>query len=246
MAVPRGWCLHGYRCGVEKKGTGGRWRQEGDGDARVGARARHVCTPISRRGWCIAYYLCVVFVAALRAFFCSHRLLFISTNVQLYWSAIYHPHPAPPTSRWIFFLFSRMYPDFTGGWKFATIGPARDGTTADATLCCAGMSRNFILPSWMPRLNLPPGSLFLHAATVLHGKNLAILIFLWCRRFPAVEREYRICTLLVLRALRLRFGSSFGLWIFRVRWYRTVLGIRGRGLACVRACICVYIWFIDI
>jgi hypothetical protein len=32
----------------------------------------------------------------------------------------------------------------------------------------------------MPRLNLPPGSLFLHAATVLHGKNLAILIFLRC------------------------------------------------------------------
>jgi len=28
--VPRGWCLHGYRCGAEKKGTGGRWRQEGE------------------------------------------------------------------------------------------------------------------------------------------------------------------------------------------------------------------------
>lgn len=108
MAVPRGWCLHGYRCGAEKKGTGGRWRQEGDG-MRGWEREEGTYVPTYRRGWCIAYYLCVVFVAALRAFFCSHRLLFISTNVQLYWSAIYHPHPAPPTLPMDFFpLFENV------------------------------------------------------------------------------------------------------------------------------------------
>lgn len=108
MAVPRGWCLHGYRCGAEKKGTGGRWRQEGDGTCGW-EWEEGTYVPTYRRGWCIAYYLCVVFVAALRAFFCSHRLLFISTNVQLYWSAIYHPHPAPPTPPMDFFpLFENV------------------------------------------------------------------------------------------------------------------------------------------
>lgn len=183
MAVPRGWCLHGYRCGAEKKGTGGRWRQEGD-DERGWEREEGTYVPTYRRGWCIAYYLCVVFVAALRAFFCSHRLLFISTNVQLYWSAIYHPHPAPPTPPMDFFpLFENVSGLCRGDGSLLRLA-RRDGTTADATLCCAGMSRNFILPSWMPRLNLPPGSLFLHAATVLHGENLAILIFLW---YPALS-----------------------------------------------------------
>lgn len=166
MAVPRGWCLHGYRCGAEKKGTGGRWRQEGDG-TRGWEREEGTYVPTYRRGWCIAYYLCVVFVAALRAFFCSHRLLFISTNVQLYWSAIYHPHPAPPTPPMDFFSsFRECIRTLPGDGSLLRLA-RRDGTTADATLCCAGMSRNFILPSWMPRLNLPPGSLFLHVATVL-------------------------------------------------------------------------------
>lgn len=47
----------------------------------------------------------------------------------------------------------------------------------------------------MPRLNLPLGSLFFHAATVLHGKNLAILIFFVVPAFSCAderEREYRI------------------------------------------------------
>lgn len=79
---------------------------KGRRSARVETRERHVRT--YQHGWCIAYYLCVVFVAALRAFFCSHRLLFISTNVQLYWSAIYHPHPAPPTSHGFFPLFENV------------------------------------------------------------------------------------------------------------------------------------------
>lgn len=42
-------------------------------------------------------FVCCVHCCIAR-FFRYRRLLFISTNVQLYWSAIYHPHPTPPLS----------------------------------------------------------------------------------------------------------------------------------------------------
>lgn len=43
----------------------------------------------------------------------------------------------------------------------------------------------------MPRLNLPLGSLFFHAATVLHGKNLAILIFFVVPAFSCADERER-------------------------------------------------------
>lgn len=215
MAVPRGWCLHGYRCGAEKKGTGGRWRQEGD-DERGWEREESTYVPTYRRGWCIAYYLCVVFVAALRAFFCSHRLLFISTNVQLYWSAIYHPHPAPPTPPMDFFpLFENVSGLCRGDGSLLRLA-RRDGTTADATLCCAGMSRNFILPSWMPRLNLPPGSfVFCTLRRYCTVKIWRYLFFCGTRRFPACEREYRIHCV-ALRASSPAVTDRLQLWFMDI------------------------------
>ena len=77
----------------------------------------------------------VLFVCCVRCciarFFRSYRLLFISTNVQLYWSAIYQPRSspqplaqarAPPATN--FFPFGKTYLDLPNarGWKFATIG----------------------------------------------------------------------------------------------------------------------------
>lgn len=70
----------------------------------------------------------------------------------------------------------------------------------------------------MPRLNLPPGSLFLHAATVLHGKNLAILIF-FCGAgafFPVVEREYRNMYIVGASSLAVTVWRQQQLWFMDI------------------------------
>lgn len=55
--------------------------------------------------------------------------------------------PAPPTPPMDFFpLFENVSGLCRGDGSLLRLA-RRDGTTADATLCCAGMSRNFILPS---------------------------------------------------------------------------------------------------
>lgn len=149
MAVPRGWCLHGYRCGVEKKGTGGRWRREGDGDARGWERERGTYVHLSLPGVVdvlrIICVLCSLLHCALFSAPTAYYLLALTCNcIDLQYTTRTRPHPRPDG---FFSSFRECIRTLPGGWKFATIGPARDGTTADATLCCAGMSRNFILPS---------------------------------------------------------------------------------------------------
>lgn len=205
MAVPRGWCLHGYRCGAEKKGTGGRWRQEGDG-MRGWEREEGTYVPTYRRGWCIAYYLCVVFVAALRAFFCSHRLLFISTNVQLYWSAIYHPHPAPPTPPMDFFpLFENVSGLYRGmevcyDWPGVMEQPLMLHFVVPAChviLFCLLECRDWI---------------FLQAfcfCTLRRYCMVKIWQYLFFCSAGAFRWERMPNTLLLLRAPRLRFDCSF-------------------------------------
>lgn len=161
-------------------------------NARVGARGRHVRTPTYRRGWCIAYYLCVVFVAALRAFFCSHRLLFISTNVQLYWSAIYHPHPAPPTPPMDFFpLFENVSGLYRGmevcyDWPGVMEQPLMLHFVVPAChviLFCLLECRDWIFLRALCFCTLR------RYCTV---KIWRYLFFCMCRRFPAGERECRI------------------------------------------------------
>lgn len=89
--------------------------------------------------------LCSLLHCALFSAPTAYYLLALTCNcIDLQYTTRTRPHPRP---RWIFFLFSRMYPDFAGGDGSLLRLARRDGTTADATLCCAGMSRNFILPS---------------------------------------------------------------------------------------------------
>lgn len=121
MAVPRGWCLHGYRCGAEKKGTGvggcGRETAEG-GWEREKART-YLPTGVVD----VLRIICVLrslLHCALFSVPTAYYLLALTCNcIDLQ----YTTRPGPTHARWIFFLFSRMYPDLPGNGSLLRLAP---------------------------------------------------------------------------------------------------------------------------
>lgn len=98
MAVPRGWCLHGYRCGAEKKGTGGRWRQEGD-EARAGGSERKARTYLPTGVVDVLRIICVLCSLLHCALFSAptaYYLLALTCNcIDLQYTTRTQPHPRP-------------------------------------------------------------------------------------------------------------------------------------------------------
>jgi len=136
MAVPRGWCLHGYRCGAEKKGTGGRWRQEGDGARGWERGGRHVRTylPGAVDVLRIICVLCSLLHCALFSAPTAYYLLALTCNcIDLQYTTRTRPHPRPDG---FFSSFRECIRTSPGDGSLLRLA-RRDGTTADATLCSA-------------------------------------------------------------------------------------------------------------
>lgn len=99
MAVPRGWCLHGYRCGVEKKGTGGRWRQEGDAGMRGWEREQGTYVHLSTGVVDVLRIICVLCSLLHCALFSAptaYYLLALTCNcIDLQYTTRTRPHPRP-------------------------------------------------------------------------------------------------------------------------------------------------------
>lgn len=67
----------------------------------------------------------------------------------------YTTRPGPTHARWIFFLFSRMYPDLPGNGSLLRLAP-RDGTTTDATLRPVSQHVTIFLQLLVPTPRLIP------------------------------------------------------------------------------------------